>query len=191
MEKHKRVPDARLHVVKGPESAVNRTDDSLIVERRNEDIFRSLRRIFRAMNLYSRELSAKCNLTGPQLLCLRRLQQSGESSPTELAKSASVSQATITGILDRLEERGLVARTRGSVDRRRVTVALTENGQAALDNLPPIFQSYFTERLASMPPDLRVEITRILKLVADIMEQPVKDKDIDILDAVAEMAHLD
>jgi 4'-phosphopantetheinyl transferase len=52
-----------------------------------------------------------------------------------LAEALDVSQASATGIVDRMEERGLVARQRGTDDRRVIRVALTDGGSALLGSL--------------------------------------------------------
>ena len=72
-----------------------------------EDILRSLRRITRAIDLHSRHLAHTFGLTGPQLVCLRTVGARGKMTPSELAKQVSLSQATITGIIDRLAARQL------------------------------------------------------------------------------------
>ncbi|MFP3942101.1 MAG: MarR family transcriptional regulator, partial [Thermoanaerobaculia bacterium] len=81
------------------------------------------------MGLYSRELLRRRNLTTPQLATLRQLGRHGPLPAGRLARGISVSQATITGVVDRLEERALVTRSRDPRDRRRVVVDLTEAGR--------------------------------------------------------------
>ena len=77
-----------------------------------ERILRSLRRISRAIELHSKQLKATHRLTAPQLICLRELRVVPHTTPCELARAVSLSQATITGILDRLESRGFIQRAR-------------------------------------------------------------------------------
>lgn len=116
-----------------------------------EDILRSLRRITRAIDLYSRQLAARYGLTGPQLVCMRALEALGPSTPSTLARHVDLSQATMTGILDRLEQNGLVRRERNQDDRRRVTVSLTESGAGLLGRAPSALQETFVKRLAELP----------------------------------------
>jgi DNA-binding MarR family transcriptional regulator len=52
-----------------------------------------------------------------------------------LAEALDVSQASATGIVDRMEERGLVARQRGTDDRRVIRATLTDEGRAVLGGL--------------------------------------------------------
>ncbi|MFV2198603.1 MarR family winged helix-turn-helix transcriptional regulator [Nocardiopsis sp. LOL_012] len=57
--------------------------------------------------------------------CLTLLQVSGTLTPGEIAESLCMSTGSVTGVLDRLERRGLVERTRHPEDRRKVAVRLT------------------------------------------------------------------
>src|SRR5690606_33271932 len=61
-----------------------------------------------------------------------------------------LSQATITTILDRLEKRELIQRTRGSTDKRRVYARLTEAGSALLEKAPTPLQEEFIERFSEL-----------------------------------------
>jgi DNA-binding MarR family transcriptional regulator len=59
------------------------------------------------------------------------------SSPTDLAKKAGVTKATMTGLIDGLEREGLVKRLMASDDRRKSLVKLTPAGQKKLDKVMP------------------------------------------------------
>lgn len=133
-------------------------------------IVRSLRRIIRAVGLYSRELMRRRNLTAPQLATLRQLRRKGPLSGGELARAVSVSQATVTGIVDRLERRALVTRSRDSKDRRRVVIDLTETGREAAASSPPPLHERFVLRLAERSEEEREEIDRVLRLIVQMME---------------------
>ncbi len=64
-----------------------------------------------------------------------RLEESGELAMSRLAEFLDVSLSNATGLIDRMEERGLVERTRESDDRRVVLVRLTPTGQATLEEI--------------------------------------------------------
>ena len=75
-------------------------------------------------------------LTMSQFMTMRALeQQNGRSTMTELADAAFHVTATVTGIIDRLEEAELVQRVPDPTDRRRVHVELTGNGKALLGKI--------------------------------------------------------
>src|SRR5690606_3211522 len=116
-----------------------------------DTILHALRRIIRAVDLYSRRLAHRHTLTGPQLVCLRRLHKDGPLTPGALAREVSLSPATVTGICDRLEARGLLTRTRRSEDKRQVSVALTDAGATLAATLPSPLHEQLLKRLAHLP----------------------------------------
>jgi len=135
-----------------------------------KDIFMDLRRIMRAMDVYSRQLSGSHGLTGPQMLCLREIATRGALTTGALAKAIALSPATLTGILDRLEVRGLVSRERRPEDKRRVLVSLTPLGRQMSQELPSPLQERFGSRLTDLPADEQAAIRLALGSVARMMD---------------------
>src|SRR5690348_11314544 len=135
-----------------------------------KDIFMDLRRIMRAMDVYSRQLSDSHGLTGPQMLCLREIAQQGSLTTGTLALAVALSPATLTGILDRLEMRGLVSRERRPEDKRRVVVSLTAMGRQMAQELPSPLQERFGERLTELSIDDQTAIRMALGSVARMMD---------------------
>jgi DNA-binding MarR family transcriptional regulator len=135
----------------------------------DERILRSLRRISRAIDIYSRQLAAQHRLTGPQLMCLHALSRKEPRTSGELAKTLDLSQATVTGILDRLETRELVTRVRDQRDKRRVLVSLTEVGRQALSAAPAPLHDQFAARLAQLSEVDQAQINRVLEQVVAMM----------------------
>jgi DNA-binding MarR family transcriptional regulator len=134
-----------------------------------EDILRSLRRISRAIDLHSRKLFNDLGLTGPQLVVLRTIARVGPVTPSAVAREVSLSQATVTGIIDRLEGRQLVIRGRSDRDRRLVTVSATDAGQVLVDSAPSPLQDRFVERLAALPNDEQEQIREALSRIVIMM----------------------
>jgi DNA-binding MarR family transcriptional regulator len=140
-----------------------------------EEILRSLRRIMRAVDLYSRRLVTDHGLSGPQLLCLRQLDSRGDSLSGQLANALSLSPATVCGILDRLEARGLVSRERQTDDKRRVLVRLTAKGRRTLRRAPPPLEHGFLKQLEAMPLGQQAEIDASLKQLVSMMSADTLD----------------
>jgi DNA-binding MarR family transcriptional regulator len=134
-----------------------------------EAVLKSLRRIIRAVDLYSRKLVTQTGLSGPQLICLRQLASLGPMQTSHLADAVNLSSPTVCGILNRLEERGLVIRERQSDDRRRVLVSLSEAGQDTVDNAPPALHDTFLFKLRAMPAPRQEEIRRTLAQIVTMM----------------------
>jgi DNA-binding MarR family transcriptional regulator len=133
-------------------------------------ILQSLRRITRALELHSRDLVASYNITGPQLVCLLAIREKGPLTPTMIAYEVHLSSSTVVGILDRLEEKGLVHRQRDRVDRRQVNVAATEKGLALANQAPSPLQETLARALNRLPELERIAIALSLERVADLME---------------------
>jgi MarR family transcriptional regulator, organic hydroperoxide resistance regulator len=66
------------------------------------------------------------NLTGPQGMLMGTLAHHGEMKVSELSEKLGLSNSTVSGILDRLENQGLVERTRSKEDRRVVHIKVTD-----------------------------------------------------------------
>ena len=102
-------------------------------------------------------------------------------TPSFLAKEASLSQATVTALIDKLEKRGFVCRRRDDVDKRRIYVDLTEKGVATLRDAPDSLQQRFENgfgKLESWEQSLLVaalERTAGLLDAEDIDAAPVLD----------------
>jgi len=100
------------------------------------EIMQSLRRIFKAIQDYSHEVSNKFGITGPQLWALKTISQNGKLSLGELTKKMYLHPSTITGVVDRLEKKGYVSRDRGQGDRRVINVQLTPQGKKLVKRAP-------------------------------------------------------
>ncbi len=139
----------------------------------NEEVLVTLRQIIRATDLHSRYLAKEFGLTGPQLLILFRLSHSDPISVGEIAKDVSLSQATVTDILDRLALKGLIRRERSSEDKRRTTVRLTEQGADVLKNKPSLLQEEFLNRFIALEEWEQSSILSSLQRVAAMMRADV------------------
>ena len=133
-------------------------------------VLRSLRRIFHAVDRHSRRLARLHGLTEPQAICLRTIDRTSRITPGVLARGVSLSPATVSGILDRLERRGLVKRERTARDRRQVEVCLTDAGCRVLSDSPPPLQERFTRRLADLPAAHQRRIAKALAEVVALLE---------------------
>ena len=134
-----------------------------------EHVIIALRRVIRAVDLHSRNLAASHGLTGPQALLLKALQH-GKLSAGELASRVSLSQGTVTDILNRLEKRGLILRLRDTTDRRRVLVEATQQGLAVLKESPPLLQEQFIQRFGQLEEWEQTQLLASLQRIASMMD---------------------
>jgi DNA-binding MarR family transcriptional regulator len=124
----------------------------------------------RAVDLHSKRLARVHQLTGPQLVCLRQIEREAITTPSALAKAVSLSQGTVTGILDRLEARQLVERERSAEDKRKVLVQLTAKGRDLVATAPSPLHEQFSSRLAALPEGEQAMIDWIMQRVVALME---------------------
>jgi DNA-binding MarR family transcriptional regulator len=124
-----------------------------------KEIIYQIRRLIQARELYTKELSKKYSVTDAQLNCVVALQECGPLRPSQIAGVIMVKSSTVTGIIDRLEQKGLVVRLRNSPDRRAITIELTEAGKKLADNAPPPIQQKIMDGLRELP---RAHIERIV-----------------------------
>lgn len=137
-----------------------------------DQIVVALRRISQAIDVWSRHLWQGYGLTSPQLATLRELLVGTNVSPVTLAAALHLSQPTVTGILGRLEQRGLIRRKRSSTDRRSVVITVTQQGRRLAAKAPPLLRDYFRHELEKLHSPQQFEILTILERVATMMQAP-------------------
>lgn len=141
-----------------------------VPERLDLRVLRALRRVIRAVDLYSKKLYASHKVTGPQLLALEILRSEGPMSPAALSRALHVSASNVTGIADRLEAKGLLERRRDTDDRRVVRLHLAPAGAELLLAAPSPLQDTLLTGLNELPELERTAIATSLERVMDLME---------------------
>lgn len=111
-----------------------------------EELLVEIRKVIRAIDLHSKQLNKSSGLTGPQLLIMQEIARHEGVTASEIAKSINLSAPTVTNILDRLEKREAILRTRSTTDKRRVSLFLTETGKVSLESAPKPLQEHFIQQ---------------------------------------------
>lgn len=140
------------------------------VESLENSVLRSIRKIMRAVDIYSRKLRMTCDLTGPQLACLRYIYSEEATTLSQLAAGVSLSPATVSGIVDRLEAREMLIRKRQVEDKRRVLITLTKAGRTAVGRAPPPLQEQFSRQFQALPARRQAGLERALRQIVAMME---------------------
>ncbi len=135
-----------------------------------EQVLVSIRQLIRATDLHSKQLTKSSGLTSSQLVLLKVIAEQYDVTAGEIAQRISLSQATVTSILDRLEGRGLVLRERGSTDKRKVYVRLTPEGSATLNSAPQPLQERFIQQFQQLQGWEQTMILSSLQRVAHMMD---------------------
>ena len=137
-----------------------------------QQVLVALRKIMRGVDLYSRKLRSSHNLTGPQLLSLLALAKEDTLKVSDIAHRVHLSASTIVGILDRLEEKGLVQRERSKHDRRQVHASITKTGRSLAMKSPSPLQDKLAEALKDLSDSEQKEIALSLEQIVAFMDIP-------------------
>ena len=135
----------------------------------SQEVLSTLRKIIRAIDLHSKQLSKNYGLTGPQLLLIREIAAEPDISVGNLAKRVSLSQATVTSIVDRLEARDLAKRIRSSADKRKVSLEITDKARKILEANPTFLQEEFIRNFERLEKWEQLLILSSLQRVASMM----------------------
>ncbi len=135
-----------------------------------QDVLISLRRIIRATDLQSKRIMKACGLTIPQVMVLRSIESLGDVTVKRISDNVSLSQATVTTILNRLEDRQLIERVRSSVDKRIVNAKLTSAGKEVLITVPPLLHEEFIQSFEALTEQEQKGILSSLQQVATMMD---------------------
>ena len=124
-----------------------------------------LRDAITRLNRRVRQARPVGELTMTQISALTSLQLAGALTPRELAETERVQPPTMTRIVAKLEERGLVQRTPHPTDGRQVILATTEAGAAVLAQVQRARDAWLTRRLAELGPEERETLRRAAEIL--------------------------
>ena len=110
----------------------------------------ALRRIVSTLHESSRAAEHRLGVSGAQLFVLQQLVDAPASSVNELAERTRTHQSSVSVVVRRLVERGLVRRRASRDDARRQEVAITAAGRALLERAVPTAQQRLVEGLDSL-----------------------------------------
>ena len=137
---------------------------------KHQELLIALRKVIRAIDLHSKHLSKTSGLTSPQLLILLEIDKTSGINSSQVAKIVNLSAATVTNILDRLENKALVSRVRDTQDKRKVGLYLTEKGKALILNAPQALQEHFIEKFSSLAQWEQSQLLSSLERLAEMMD---------------------
>jgi DNA-binding MarR family transcriptional regulator len=138
-----------------------------------QEAYLALWRTYDRLRAIEDELFAGFDLTAQQYNLLRLLRAAHDPVPTLALAERLVSRAPdITRMLDKLEDRGLITRTRSTKDRRAVLVAITEVGVALLDRIADPLRECHERQLGHLGPAELKALTALLKAARAPHEPP-------------------
>lgn len=124
----------------------------------------AVRSVVRALRLNTRSIEGKLGISLAQLFVLQQLADRPADSLNELAERTATHQSSVSVVVRRLVDRGLVTRVASPTDRRRVQIALTPEGETMLRGAPPTVQGDLMAGMARMKPEQQSTLAELLEL---------------------------
>ena len=142
------------------------------------DILIKIRKIVRSVDIESKKIQKEYGVSIPQVLCLSFLHKTSNYQATqgEIREFLNLNSSTVSGIINRLEKKGMLARLPKSGDKRVVNIALTSTGDNLLATIPSLLHEQLSEKLQ------KLDIEELSK-VEDGLETLVRILDLGKVDA--------
>ncbi|GFZ30790.1 MarR family transcriptional regulator [Clostridium zeae] len=135
----------------------------------NRDITRLFFEVSKTIQQTMRKNFEKSEVTMPQGMVLHMLSEHGEMKISDLSDKVHLSKSTVSGIVDRLENHGLVERTRNSEDRRTVYVKVTKKFEEQHKGIHRKAEESFEDLLSSATPDDKEKIVQGLNTLKRVL----------------------
>ena len=151
-----------------PMTTVSQTSEAYAIERS----MNAVRSIVRAQRINTRAVELKMGISLAQLFVLQQLAERSADSLNELAERTATHQSSVSVVVRRLVERGLVSRTASANDRRRIEIEVTPAGRELLAGAPVTVSMELMAALRRMPRADRDQL-------ADLLERWLREAKID------------
>ncbi len=141
------------------------------------EVLTNIRRIIRSVNLESKRIEKKYGISIPQLLCLKFLKnrEHNQASQKEIKAFLSLNASTVTGIISRLERKGLVAKLPKREDRRVTHITLTARGADLINKTPVLIHDRLTQKLKMLSAERLADLRHAFDLIADFLDNETLD----------------
>lgn len=142
------------------------------------EILIKIRKIVRSVDIESKKIQKEYGVSIPQVLCLSFLHDSPnyQSTQGEIRTFLNLNSSTVSGIINRLEKKGYLARLPKSGDKRVVNIALTSAGDKLLGTIPSLLHEQLSEKLQKLDDNE-------IKKVEDSLDTLITLLDIEQVDA--------
>jgi DNA-binding MarR family transcriptional regulator len=131
----------------------------------DEDISRSMdavRAVVRALRINTRAIELEIGISLAQLFVLQQVAHRPATSLNDLAERTATHQSSVSVVVRRLVERGLVTRRADTTDKRRVQIALTPAGEKLLVGAPETIQIRLMTALGQLEQTERKQLAQLL-----------------------------
>lgn len=114
-------------------------------------VMNSIRRIVRALRASSSEAERAVGVSGAQLFVLSELAERSAESLSELADRTTTDASSVSVVVQKLVDKGLVVRTPSPTDARRAEISLSKKGRDLLRKAPSTAQRRMVEAIDGLP----------------------------------------
>jgi DNA-binding MarR family transcriptional regulator len=133
-----------------------------------DELAKTLREAIQRLGRRVRQARPVGDLTFSQLSALTSIQLAGALTPRELADTERVQPPTMTKIVGKLEERGLVVRTPHPTDGRQVILSATAKGREMYGQFEDARNEWLATQLAALTPDERDTLARAARILQQV-----------------------
>ena len=137
----------------------------------SEEMATLIRRMMRRISVRSHEVSKHFGFTSAQIHMLHTLLDSGPMSAATLADLFSVTPSNLTGIVDRLESKGLLTRIRKETDRRISLLTLTDEGVRQAQQIPDPIEECISASIAQLDGEEIARISGALSRLVSLLDR--------------------
>ena len=142
--------------------AIARPFDGHTEERAVEQVMNGIRTIVRALRVETRAIERELGISLAQLWVLQLLNQRPAKTLSELAVATATHQSSVSVVVRRLVDAGLVVRTAGLVDKRHRSVEITEAGRRLVERAPKTVTAGLVGALRALAPDDRERLAELM-----------------------------
>ncbi|WP_415062122.1 MarR family winged helix-turn-helix transcriptional regulator [Bdellovibrio sp.] len=127
------------------------------------EVMDCIRYIFKALRVSSSHFEKELGLSAAQIFVLKKVYQEPGLSINDLAARTTTHQSSVSVVVKKLEEQGLVRRTTDPQDSRRVVVSVTPQGEGKLKEIPRTIQEQMIDTLQKMTPEKSAMLASLMK----------------------------
>lgn len=143
-----------------------------MINRTNQEnnVTQQLRIIFKAIQAHSKKIESACGLSSVRLWMLYEVGTSPGIKVSELASLLSIHRSTCSNMLDKLEEKELLYRSRSKSDQRTVKLYLTDEGKAVLSKAPSPPEGKLSSTLSKLTDEQILDLENSLESLVDALQ---------------------
>jgi DNA-binding MarR family transcriptional regulator len=124
-----------------------------------------IKNTWQKLSRYYNQRFSPYDLSVPKALLLLEIAPGSGENPNHLAKKLDLENSSMTGLLDRLEKKGLIARERDPRDRRGVLIFLTSEGVRARETIKTLVEELDAKLQEALTPEEIKTFRKVLSIV--------------------------